>query len=149
MQAFNLSVEASLDNLHKVRDYIDLAGKRLGVDKGALGDLRLVVDEAVTNVIIHGYKGRGGIVELHMERDGDAVVIRIRDRAESFDASHVHAPQLDTALAERPFGGMGIYLIRKMTDEAEFRPVPGGGNELRLVKRGAIPGTIAGAQPDA
>jgi hypothetical protein len=33
---------------------------------------------------------------------------------------------------------MGVYLIRKLTDEADFRPLPGGGNELRLVKRGAI-----------
>jgi hypothetical protein len=33
---------------------------------------------------------------------------------------------------------MGIFLIRKMMDEAEFSPLPGGGNEIRLVKRGAI-----------
>jgi hypothetical protein len=45
---------------------------------------------------------------------------------------------LDTALKDRPFGGMGIFLIRKMTDEAEFLPRSGGGNEIRLVKRGAV-----------
>ena len=137
-QAFDLSVKASLENLQKVRQYIDQAGERLGVSESALGDLRLVVDEAVTNVIIHGYGEFDGVVELHMEGEGDAVIIRIRDRAKTFDASHVTAPQLDTALKDRPFGGMGIFLIRKMTDEAEFLPLPGGGNEIRLVKRGAI-----------
>ena len=137
-QAFDLSVKASLENLQKVRQYIDQAGERLGVSESALGDLRLVVDEAVTNVIIHGYGDLDGVVELHMEGEGDAVIIRIRDRAKTFDASHVTAPQLDTALKDRPFGGMGIFLIRKMTDEAEFLPLPGGGNEIRLVKRGAI-----------
>ena len=137
-QGFDLSVEASLDNLHEVRDYIDSAGKNFGVDNGVLADLRLVVDEAVTNVILHGYDGRKGQVELHMERDGDAIIIRIRDQAESFDSSHVNAPQLETSLADRPFGGMGMFLIKKLTDEAEFLSLPGGGNELRLVKRGAI-----------
>ena len=137
-QEFDLSIKASLDNLLKVRQYIDQAGERLGVNESALADLRLVVDEAVTNVIIHGYDDLDGMVELNMERDGDAVIIRVRDRAKTFDASHVSAPQLDTALKDRPFGGMGIFLIKKMTDEAEFLPLPGGGNEIRLVKRGAI-----------
>ena len=137
-QGFDLSVEASLENLHEVRDYIDSAGASFGVDSGVLADLRLVVDEAVTNVILHGYDGRQGQIELHMERDGDAVIIRIRDQAESFDSSHVNAPQLDTSLADRPFGGMGLFLIIKLTDEAEFLSLPGGGNELRLVKNKAI-----------
>jgi serine/threonine-protein kinase RsbW len=138
-QSFDLSVEADLENLHEVRDYVDRAGERFGVDSAVLADLRLAVDEAVTNIILHGYNGRAGQVELHLERDGDAVIIRIRDQAESFDASHVNAPQLDTSLADRPFGGMGLFLIKKLTDEAEFLSLPGGGNELKLVKRRAIP----------
>ncbi len=138
-QAFDLSVKASLDNLQEIRNYIDQAGAHLGVSESALGDLRLVVDEAVTNVILHGYGDLDGIVEIHMAGDGDAVIIRIRDQAKTFDASDISKPLLDTALKDRPFGGMGIFLIRKMTDEAEFLPLPGGGNEIRLVKRGAIP----------
>ena len=138
-QVFDLSVNASLENLQKVREYIDQVGAQLGVTESALGDLRLVVDEAVTNVILHGYgNDPSEKVELHMEGDGDAVVIRIRDRARTFDPAGVSAPQLDTALKDRPFGGMGIFLIKEMTDEAEFLPLPGGGNEIRLVKRGAI-----------
>lgn len=145
-QAFDLSVKASLENLQRVRQYIDHAGERLGVSESALGDLRLAVDEAVTNVILHGYGELEGNVELNMEEDGDAVIIRIRDRAETFDPSQVKKPQLDTALEDRPFGGMGIFLIKKMTDEAEFLPLPGGGNEIRLVKRDAIPGSQGQSQ---
>jgi len=137
-QVFDLSVKASLDNLKEVRSYIDRMGAQLGVNERALGDLRLVVDEAVTNVVLYGYEDLEGIVEVHMQRDGEAVVIRIRDHAKTFDPSHVDDPQLDTILKDRPFGGMGIFMIKKMTDETEFLPLPGGGNEIRLVKRNAI-----------
>jgi len=138
VQVFDLLVKASLDNLQEIRSYIDQVGAYLGVNEIALGDLRLAVDEAVTNVIIHGYGELDGIIEVLMHGDGDAVVIRIRDRAKTFDPSQVSSPQLDTVLKNRPFGGMGIFLIREMTDEAEFLRLPGGGNEMRLVKRGAI-----------
>ncbi|MDX2417517.1 MAG: ATP-binding protein [Xanthomonadales bacterium] len=142
---FDLSVNASLDKLQEIRSFIDRAGALLGVNKSAMGDLRVAVDEAVTNVVIHGYAESDGIVELHMQADADAVVIKIRDRAASFDPSQVKAPQLNTALKDRPLGGMGIFLIRKMTDEAEFLPLPGGGNEIRLVKRGVIQTNTSGS----
>jgi serine/threonine-protein kinase RsbW len=137
-RVFDLSVNASLENLAAIRSYIDRAATRLGVSESALGDLRLVVDEAVTNVIQYGYDDSEGVVEIHMHAEEDAVVLSIRDRARRFDPTQVEAPQLHTALKDRPFGGMGIFLIREMTDEAIFLPRPGGGNELRLVKRGAI-----------
>ena len=116
-KVFDLSVKASLENLQVIRQYIDQVGARLGVNETALGDLRLVVDEAVTNVILHGYGDLDGTVELHMEGDGDTVIITIRDQAKTFDSSHVNEPQLDTALKDRPFGGMGIFLIKKMIDQ--------------------------------
>ena len=48
-------------------------------------------------------------------------------------------PHLDESLSERAYGGMGVYLIRKLTDEADFRPLPGGGNELHLLKKNVVP----------
>jgi serine/threonine-protein kinase RsbW len=137
-QGYELSIQADLEKLQEIRQFIDQAGSGLGVSEEALGDLRLVVDEAVTNIVLHGYRGKGGAVKIHVGRDGDAVVVTIRDQAAAFDASDADEPQLDTALSERAYGGMGLFLIRKMTDEAEFRSLQGQGNELRVVKRGAI-----------
>jgi serine/threonine-protein kinase RsbW len=138
-QVFELSIEANLENLSKVRSFFNKAGQSLGVDSDTIGDLCLVVDEAVTNVIVHGYDGQQGTVDIQIERDNNDLVIQIRDQAESFDPGNVDAPHLEESLSERAYGGMGVYLIRKLTDEAEFRPLSGGGNELRLVRRGVIP----------
>ena len=137
-RVFEFSIEADLKNLKEVRSFILNSGNTLGVKNDTLGDLCLVVDEAVTNIILHGYDDRDGNVDIQMERDGDSVVISIRDTAKSFDAADVETPHLETSLREREFGGMGVFLIRKLTDEAEFRTLQGGGNELRLVKHQAF-----------
>lgn len=134
------STDASLENLHEARAFINRTGEELGVDQAALADLCLAVDEAVTNVVLHGYAGKGGPVEIEMESSGADVRVVIRDRARVFNADDVAAPQLETELSERPFGGMGVFLIDRMTDEHEFRARPGGGNELVLVKKNAISG---------
>ena len=133
-----LSVTADLDNLKKVRSFISKAGKSLGANDDSVGDMCLVVDEAVTNVILHGYDGREGTVEIVVEREDDALVITIRDQARAFNPGEVEAPHLEESLIERDYGGMGVFLINKLTDEASFRQLRGGGNELRLVKRAFI-----------
>ncbi len=137
---FDLDVEASLDNLHEIRTYVLETGRQLGVDRAALADLQLAIDEAVTNIVLYGYAGRGGVVEINMAKAGPDVVVHIRDRAAAFDAPTPREPRRDTPLADRPVGGMGLYLIEKFTDEAEYSARPGGGNELRLVKRGVMAG---------
>ena len=138
-RSHEFSVEADLENLKAVRSFIERAGGDLGVGETTLGDLCLVVDEAVTNIIVHGYRGDAGRIDLSVLQEGRDLVIRIVDNAPAFDAGDVEAPHLEEALSQRKFGGMGVYLIRRMTDEATFTPLPDGGNELRLVKRHALP----------
>jgi len=137
-QAFTLSVEADLENLKKVRSFINETGRSLHIDEAVLGDLCLVVDEAVTNVIVHGYAGGAGRIDLEVATEQADLWVLIRDDAKPFDGGGVENPHLDESLSERAYGGMGVFLIRKLTDEAEFRPLPGGGNELRLVKKGVV-----------
>jgi serine/threonine-protein kinase RsbW len=137
-QAFTLSVEADLQNLKNVRSFINGTGRSLNIDDAVLGDLCLVVDEAVTNVIVHGYAGRAGLIQVEISAEPPDLWVRIRDDAPPFDAGDVKKPHLDESLSERAYGGMGVYLIRKLTDEAEFRPLAGGGNELRLLKKNVV-----------
>jgi anti-sigma regulatory factor (Ser/Thr protein kinase) len=129
-----MRAEASLDTLQAFRAFVDRVGAREGLDPAVLADLKLVVDEAITNIVVHGYGGDGGAVELLIEREGGDIVVRIRDQAPPFDPDGFADPELDTALASRQPGGMGIFLMRQMMDEVKFRPLPGEGNELKLVK---------------
>jgi anti-sigma regulatory factor (Ser/Thr protein kinase) len=129
-----MRAEARLDTLQTFRAFVDRAGAQEGLDPAVLADLKLVVDEAITNIVLHGYGGDGGTVELRIDREGSDVVVLIRDQAPPFDPDGVADPELNTALASRQPGGMGIFLMRQMMDQVEFRPLPGEGNELKLVK---------------
>jgi anti-sigma regulatory factor (Ser/Thr protein kinase) len=137
-RAHSLSVDADLEQLKTVRSFINETGQALDIDADTLGEICLVVDEAVTNVILHGYDGKPGRIDIEMLAEQDDLVIHVRDQAPVFTAEEVETPHLDEALSERAYGGMGVYLIRKLTDEAEFHPLPGKGNELRLVRRGVV-----------
>ena len=132
----SLRIAAELKNLSEIRRFIKETASALGVDPATIHNVPLAVDEAVTNIIVHGYQCQGGAIEIEVEREGDALVIRIRDDAPPFDPAVIPPPDLTLPLAQRTPGGLGIYLIRQVMDEMTHRATPQGGNELILVKRG-------------
>ena len=129
-----LHTVADLKNLAKIRDFVEERVAALGAPPSAVEDLVLATDEAVTNVIVHGYKGRQEGLEVEVTREAMDVFVYVRDQAPPFDLTGVGTPDLDSPLEQRQPGGLGIYLMRQYTDQVSHRITPQGGNELVLKK---------------
>jgi serine/threonine-protein kinase RsbW len=135
MTSSSLCIAAELNNLAEIRRFVQETATALGVEPAVIPNVVLAVDEAASNIVIYGYQGQGGIIEIEVSRDGDALVIRLRDEATPFDPTSVPPPDLILPLQQRPVGGLGIHLIRQIMDEMTYRITPQGGNELTLLKR--------------
>ena len=131
----SLCIAAKLENLWAIRRFVEDATTALGVDPAAIASIVLAVDEASSNIITHGYQDRPGDIEIDVQLERNAVVVRLRDRAPPFDPTGVPAPDLAVPLEQRAVGGMGIHLIRQTMDKVIHRVTLQGGNELLLVKR--------------
>jgi serine/threonine-protein kinase RsbW len=134
---YALQTTAELKNLNQIRDFVETAANALGFEPELIPNIQLAVDEVATNVMLHGYRGQGGSLEVELERVGSDLVVRIRDEAPPFDPTTVPAPDLSLPLAKRPIGGLGIHLVRRAVDEVIHQVTAVGGNELILVKRDA------------
>ena len=130
-----LVVEAQLENLGRVRRFIEESCTIFGVRDSTVSDLRLAVDEAVTNIIIHGYKKQGGTIEVEVERKHDDLFVRLRDDAAVFDPATRFMPASHALRGLESPGKLGIQLIQKSIDDISHRITESGGNELVLVKR--------------
>ena len=133
---FSVKITAELKNLTEIYHFVETTGATLDLETTAIYDLQLAVDEAVTNVIVHGYRGRRGNIELKIEQEKDTIVVRLCDEAPPFDPTTVPPPNLTTPLEERALGGLGVYLIQQVMDEVSHRVTAKGGNELTLIKSG-------------
>ena len=111
-----------------------------GSDPQACFDLKLAVDEACTNIVVHGYaEGARGRMAVAFGCDGDRMTVTIRDAGRSFDPGKVAAPDLEAALDDREPGGLGWHLIRASVDEFRYES-ESAGNRLTLVKSARVPG---------
>ncbi len=96
-----------------------------------LGDLKLALTEACTNSVRHAYTGGEGTVEIVYELHPDRLVVEVTDQGAGFEAADERTRD-DDELSE---GGLGIAIIRALSDEFELRDGDGGGSRLRFVKK--------------
>lgn len=96
-----------------------------------VADLKLALTEACSNSVRHAYaEGREGVVEIRYELGEDRIRVVVSDDGHGFD------PVLAERLAEEiDEGGLGIAIIRAVTDELDITRGPGGqGSRLRFTK---------------
>jgi serine/threonine-protein kinase RsbW len=127
--------DAARKNLAAIRDFVETKATEMGADADVIYEITAAVDEAATNIIIHGYQDKGGELEVEADGQGGMLVVRLRDRAPEYDPTKLPPPDLSIPLEERPLGGMGFHIIRKYTTSVEYHRRDGGGNELTLFRQ--------------
>ncbi len=131
--------------------------KSLGFDDSCCSHIALAVDEAICNIIRHGYSNKEdqpiwlGLSTLRLDERDAGVQIVIEDRARQVDPTAIKGRNLEDI---RP-GGLGVHIIREVMEGVSWKPREGGGMCLRMSRRlpsagggrgiSALPESTAGA----
>jgi len=131
----SLRIQADVGQLAVARHFIEQVSANLGLPSTVSDPLILAADESLSNIIIHGYRGRPGVIDIEFEQAPGTVLVHLRDQAPLFDPTRLPNPDVTLPLHERPVGGMGVYLARRSVDNIAYEPLAGGGNHLTLTKK--------------
>lgn len=99
-------------------------------------EMTLAIDEALSNVICHGYRGEKThriLLSVRSVQDpeaGEGAEIRVRDFGRQVDPTRICGRDLENV---RP-GGLGVHIIRAMMSFVEYSPAEGGGMLLIMRK---------------
>jgi len=133
-QPFEMTIGSDIENIPAVSAKLEGAMKAHGFCTDEILDTQLAVEEAITNVIVHGYKKTGGEIHLSCRVIPDLVRIRISDAAPPFNPLSIPEPERAGNIDQRRIGGLGVFLLRQVMDEISYR-YENGRNILTLEKR--------------
>lgn len=131
----NLVVKSSTDNLSVIREFMTSSASECGCGEELTGKIILAVDEACTNIIKHAYKySSNGDIGISIKFSNATLYITITDSGEHFDPDSVPAPNLLEYQKQRKSGGLGIFLMKKLMDEVNYKILKDNRNQIELVK---------------
>lgn len=136
--AVRLDIGSAFDML----DFVEVVGshmcKLVGFDDDTLHWIGIALRESVANAMKHGNKGDESkrvaveFLAAPAEHPSELTIV-VRDQGEGFDPGQVADPLAPENLLKS--SGRGIFLIRSFMDEVTLKQAPGGGMEVRMVKR--------------
>jgi len=130
-----LRLAADLDGLAGLADRVERFGAEHGLAVNVVNAINVVLDEAVSNAINHGYDaGVRGEIAVRLRRGPDRVEVEVEDDGLPFDPLQVPPPDLTLPLERRPIGGLGVHLIKNLMDEVSYVHQHGR-NILKMAKR--------------
>jgi len=130
-----LVVSNDTKHLVVVRDFISRLVVQSRLSREDENKIILAVDEAVTNIIEHGYdEGVEGSIEIDVEIAERQFRVVIRDSGRVFNPETIPYPDLQEHVRTGRKKGLGIFLMRQIMDEVRYRFKDGVKNELTLIK---------------
>lgn len=113
---------ANMEYLNEIIEFVLNEGRTLGFEKSLLNKIHLACEEAIVNVVKYAYTAPDGQIEVQISpptgRAG--MVIDIIDWGQPFNPLERPAPDINAAVEDRPIGGLGIFMIKKIMDEVEY-----------------------------
>lgn len=120
-QQLALRVPASDEGLRLAAAAFDRFRDAHGIPLGAAWKLQVALDEVLSNVVKYAFAGRQPLnVDVEFAFRGGVVRVTVSDDGPRFNPLEAPAPRTDLPLEQRRPGGLGIALVRSLTDEARY-----------------------------
>ncbi|MBR5381289.1 MAG: ATP-binding protein [Oscillospiraceae bacterium] len=130
-----MTVEATVENIAAVTDFVNEELERLDCPLKAQTQIDIAIDELFGNIAHYAYDPLTGpaTVRVEVEEDPLAVVITFIDHGKPYDPLAQEDPDTTLSAENRQIGGLGIFLVKKTMDDIsyEYRE---GQNILRIKK---------------
>jgi serine/threonine-protein kinase RsbW len=121
--AFELTVPRTMAGLLQVGTWVDRVTAALALGKRADYALRLCMEEAVTNLVVHAVPRRQAdedLVTLRVVAGPDGLLATVEDHCTPFDPRSVAAPARPGSIADAQVGGKGIHLMRQHARDISY-----------------------------
>ncbi len=128
-----IKVPGHIDYLGELRNFVTKSGKKYKFPDSVINAFKLSIDEAATNIIKHAYRDEDGDITLRVLVRKNSMVVSLIDQGKYFDPAKAKDPDLKRYVDIGKKGGLGIFIMRRLMDEIDYRHTEEG-NELRMIK---------------
>ena len=117
----HLTLHNDIDEIPKLHALIQSIAGETDMDHALAMSLNLALEEVVSNVMLYAYPaGSQGRVDIEAAVRDDRIDFRVSDSGIPFDPTAASDPDLTADLKDRPIGGLGIFLVKRIMDDVSY-----------------------------
>ncbi len=118
----HLKLSNRLSELTRLTEFVEDIAQKHNLALPLQSKLNLALEEVIVNTIEYGYsEGVEDTVEIEFHKEGNTLCFTLTDSAKEFDPTKVAEADTTLPQEERPIGGLGILLLRKIMDSVDYQ----------------------------
>ena len=118
----SVTLRNELDQMSRLSAFVDRLSELACLDEQTRSQIDLALDELVANVVSYAYpESQPGKVRIEARLRGRMLTLVLTDRGRPFDPTAVEEPDITLDVEDRPIGGLGIFLVRQVMDDVQYR----------------------------
>ena len=134
-EVLRMEIESLARNEEFARVVVSVFMARMNPTLEELDDVKTAVSEAVTNAVIHGYQGNGGIIYLEVEILKQELTVTVRDTGIGIPNIVQAMEPMFTTDPEGERSGMGFSFMEAFMDEVRVESEPDKGTVVTMKKK--------------
>ena len=115
-----LKIEAKKENLDKVQEFVLDFMTQNGFSEKDKMKADVVVEEIFVNICSYAYDGKVGPCVIQQSFEDNKVIINFIDSGKEYNPLNKNDPDISLSADDRPIGGLGIYMTKKMMDNVIY-----------------------------
>ena len=121
-----LILQNELSQISALAAFVETIGEELSLSPELVMNLNLVLEEAVSNIIMYAYPPKElQNITIEAQKTDDLLIFIITYQGVEFDPTQVAEADICLSADQRQIGGLGIFLIKKIMNEIEYQRVDG------------------------
>ncbi|MCF8143744.1 MAG: ATP-binding protein [Deltaproteobacteria bacterium] len=123
---------ARIEHLKRLIQFVAGHAETAGFAIHRIKEIELAAEEVLVNIFNYAYPDMAGDVSITCRAENGRLILEFSDTGVPFNILDVPAPDVTADIHNRRVGGLGVFLVKEMSDEAWYRR-EGDRNILRLI----------------
>lgn len=120
-----LIIKNKVSEIPHLARLINEIGTELKLSSSFILNLNLALEEAVVNIISYAYpkEKNDQNINIEVQKENNLLIFTLKDKGKAFNPTKVKKADTSLSVEERPIGGLGIFLIKKIMDEVDYQHI--------------------------
>ena len=119
-----LILNNEVSEISKLQLFVDEIGEELNLAFDVTFNLNLVLEEAISNIIMYAYpKDETQTLTIVAKTQDNNLIFVITDSGKEFDPTQIPDADITLSAEDRQIGGLGIFLIRQIMNKVEYQRI--------------------------
>jgi anti-sigma regulatory factor (Ser/Thr protein kinase) len=110
-----------MEHLEELIQFVVRHAETAGFAIGRIREIELAAEEILVNIFHYAYPGMEGDVSIACRSEDGRLILEFSDTGVPFNALDAPAPDLTADISDRNVGGLGVFFVKKMADDARYR----------------------------